>query len=155
VSGGKSQNTAWVESVDYNRRGGVMRRNYKFMVLLFFMVAMLGILLCYGQTSKALPTISATEAEYHIGEVVTVCDIVASTRYASSMRGQPTFLNLSKPYPNRILTAVIWGRDRDKFGEPEEKFRDKHICVTGKIRRHHRGPEIVVTDPAQITIKEK
>jgi len=131
-----------------------MRKGFKILLLLLLLAGALGVLLCYGQTSKTQATISAAEAKDHIGEVATVCDIVASTRYASSTRGRPTFLNLGKPYPNQIFTVVIWGRDREKFGEPEEKYRDKHICVTGKIILYRGTAEIQVTDPEQIQIKE-
>jgi hypothetical protein len=44
--------------------------------------------------------LTAAEAKDHVGETATVCGSVVSTRYASSTKGQPTFLNLDKPYPN-------------------------------------------------------
>jgi hypothetical protein len=50
---------------------------------------------------------SAAEAKDHFGESATVCGEVASTRYVASSKGQPTFLNLDKPYPNQIFTVVI------------------------------------------------
>ena len=59
--------------------------------------------------------ITASEAIHHVGETATVCGKVASTRYARRSTGKPTFLNLDKPYPDQILTAVIWGKDRNKF----------------------------------------
>jgi hypothetical protein len=43
---------------------------------------------------------SATEAKDYVGEVATVRGEVASTHYAPSTKGQPTFLNLDNPYPN-------------------------------------------------------
>jgi hypothetical protein len=44
---------------------------------------------------------TAAEAHAHIGETAMVCGEVVSTRYASSTKGHPTFLNLDKPYPAR------------------------------------------------------
>jgi hypothetical protein len=79
-------------------------------------------------STLAQSPITATEAKGHVGENATVCGQVASTRYASSSRGAPTFLNLDKPYPNQVFTIVIWGSDRAKFGHPEESYRDKRIC---------------------------
>src|SRR6266849_1029878 len=81
----------------------------------------------------ALPTfaqkkLSASEAKEHFGETATVCGEVVSTRYADSTKGQPTFLNLDKPYPNQIFTVDIWGINRSKFGSPEI---DKNRC--GKV----------------------
>jgi hypothetical protein len=98
--------------------------------------------------------LSAPEAKDHIGEQATVCGKVASTRYAASTRGKPTFLNLDKPYPNQIFTALIWGENREKFGTPEEKYRDRQICVTGKITEYRGAPEIVVSDPQSIELQK-
>src|SRR6266849_9069303 len=102
----------------------------------------------------ALPTfaqkkLSASEAKEHFGETATVCGEVVSTRYADSTKGQPTFLNLDKPYPNQIFTIVIWGSNRSKFGKPEVEYNEKRICVTGKIAEYRGVPEIVADDPHQ------
>jgi site-specific recombinase XerD len=45
--------------------------------------------------------LTAAEAKDHVGETATVCGSVVSTRYATGTKGQPTFLNLDKPYPNQ------------------------------------------------------
>jgi len=95
-------------------------------------------------------SISAVEAKNHVGEKATVCGEVASTRYAARSRGNPTFINLDKPYPNQVFTVLIWGNDRPKFGDPEEAYHDRHICVTGKISDYKGVPEIVAYDPSQI-----
>jgi DNA/RNA endonuclease YhcR with UshA esterase domain len=129
-------------------------RKYYGVFLLVLLIA-LGSLLGAGQKASAQITITPAQATSHVGEVVTVCGTVASTRYASSTRGKPTFLNLGKAYPNQIFTVMIWGEDREKFGEPEEKYRDKNICVTGLISIYRGVPEIVVKDPKDIRIIEK
>ena len=103
-----------------------------------------------GQTKK----LTTAEAKDHIGEQATVCGKVASTRYAATTRGKPTFLNLDKAYPSQVFTVLIWGDSREKFGTPEEKYRDKQICVTGKITEYRSGPEIVVSDPQNIEIEK-
>jgi hypothetical protein len=102
----------------------------------------------YTQTS-----ISAAEAKNHVGERTTVCGEVASTRYAERTRGNPTFINLDKPYPNQIFTVLIWGTDRPKFGDPEEIYRNKHICITGKISDYKGVPEVVAYEPPQIKVQ--
>jgi hypothetical protein len=101
--------------------------------------------------AKKLP---ALEAKDHIGEQATVCGNVASTRYAATTRGKPTFLNLDKPYPSQVFTVLIWGESREKFGTPEEKYREKQICVTGKITEYRGAPEIVVSDPLNIELQK-
>jgi DNA/RNA endonuclease YhcR with UshA esterase domain len=96
--------------------------------------------------------LTAGEAKEHFGETATVCGQVVSTRYADSTKGQPTFLNLDKPYPNQVFTIVIWGDHRSKFGKPEDGFKGKRICVSGKITAYAGLPEIVVEDPKQVRI---
>jgi DNA/RNA endonuclease YhcR with UshA esterase domain len=90
------------------------------------------------------------DAAKHVGENATVCGTVASAHYAPRTRSQPTFLNLDKPYPNQIFTAVIFGSDRAKFGEPETTLQGKRICVTGTIRLYRGKPEIILNDPKQL-----
>jgi hypothetical protein len=97
--------------------------------------------------------LTAVEAKEHIGETATVCGDVVTTRYASSSKGQPTFLNFDKPYPNQIFTVVIWGSIRSKFKTPEEDYKDKKICVTGKITAYDGLPEIIADNPKQIRIE--
>lgn len=93
---------------------------------------------------------TAAEAKAHVGEVAIVCGKVVNTRFADNLRGTPTFLNFEKPYPGQLFTVVIWVRYREKFGKPEEKYKDKEICVKGKIEEHRGTPQIEARDPAQI-----
>lgn len=102
---------------------------------------------------QAQRKLTASEAKEHYGENATVCGEVVSTRYAESSRSQPTFLNLDKPYPNQIFTVVIWGSNRSKFGKPEDNFKGKKICATGKITEYRGAPEIIADDPKQIQIE--
>jgi len=94
--------------------------------------------------------LTAAEAKDHVGERATVCGQVVSTRYADRSKGQPTFLNLDKPYPNEIFTILIWGGDRSKFGQPETKYAHQKVCVTGVIKSYRELPEIEATEPEQI-----
>ncbi len=107
---------------------------------------------CAPLSARAASThpLTAEQARDHAGQTATVCGNVASTRYAASSRGRPTFLNLDKPYPNQIFTIVIWGENRSKFGTPETAYEDKGICVTGKITEYRGIPEIVARSPKQI-----
>ena len=91
-------------------------------------------------------TISAKDASSHIGERATVCGVVASTHRARSA----TFLNLDKPYPNHIFTAVIFADDRGAFGSPEVTLSGKRICVRGKIKKYKGHAEIILKNPSQI-----
>ena len=103
-----------------------------------------------ASVSLAEQKLSPADAKHHVGEHATVCGPVASARYAQRSKGQPTFLNLDKPYPNQIFTIVIWGEHRTKFGTPEEKYRGKQICVSGDVREYRGTPEMIASDPEQI-----
>jgi len=111
-------------------------------------------LLFIPSLSQSQTKINALEAAKHIGDQATVCGNVASTRYASSTRGEPTFLNLEKPYPKQVFTVVIWGRNRAKFGTPEAEYRNKRICVTGTIEDYRGVPQVEARQPSQITIEK-
>jgi hypothetical protein len=112
------------------------------------------LLAAFGINAQQLKKLTAVEAKDHIGEQATVCGKVASTRYAATTRGKPTFLNLDKPYPNQIFTILIWGENRDKFGTPEEKYRDKQVCASGKITEYRGAPEIIASDPQSIEVQK-
>jgi endonuclease G len=99
--------------------------------------------------------ISASDAKDHVGELATVCGDVASTHYAPSTKGQPTFLNLDKTYPNPIFTILIWGSNRGKFGAPENEYKGKRVCVTGKITEYRGAPEVIASDPGQIKLDSR
>jgi hypothetical protein len=117
---------------------------------LLCLLAVLVLALLIVQPVLAQKKLTAAEAKDHIGETATVCGNVVSTRYAASTKGQPTFLNLDKAYPNQIFTVVIWGSNRSKFGRPEVEYNEKRICATGKITMYRGVPEIIADAPAQI-----
>jgi hypothetical protein len=99
-------------------------------------------------------SITAAEAANHIGERRAVCGVVASAHFANHSRGQPTFMNLDRPYPNQIFTVIIWGSDRDKFSNaPETYYQGKAVCVTGTIKGYRGKPEIIVKNPDQIRLQ--
>ena len=98
-----------------------------------------------------IPVINAAQAAAHAGKQAKVCGTVVDARHAIKTKGQPTYLNMDKPYPHPTFTAVIWGKDRSHFGMPPNiLYRGRTICVTGKISIDHGTPEIVVESPAQI-----
>jgi len=101
-----------------------------------------------------VPTLTASEAKSHVGSTATVCGKVITPKYATSTKGQPTFLNFDKAYPNQEFTVVIWGSDRAKFGTPEVTYNGKTICATGKIQEYRDGVEIVASDPKQISLRQ-
>ncbi len=111
------------------------------------------LIVCFQTVAtEAQQRINPSDAQQYVGKRATVCGRVASAFYAARSRGRPTFLNLDRPYPNATFTAVIWGEKRSKFSEPPERgYQGKRICVTGTITTYRSLPEIVVSDPSQIT----
>jgi micrococcal nuclease len=122
--------------------------------LTLFILCLTATAIAAGQTSQG-KKLTAAEAKDHIGDRATVCGMVASTHYAASSRGRPTFLTLDAAFPKQVFTILIWGSDRPKFGDPEAKYRDKQICVTGLIKDYRGVPEIVASDPEQIKEEPK
>jgi len=116
--------------------------------LVFFCLAASS--LAHPQTSR----ITAADAKNHVGERATVCGNVVSTHYAARSKGNPTFLNLDEPYPKQVFTILIWGTDRPKFGDPETKYGNKKVCVTGLIQDYKGVPEVVASQPGQIEIQK-
>lgn len=115
-------------------------------------IASLLLLSLLSTLSFAAASISASEAKNHAGENATVCGQVASTHYAATSKGQPTFLNIDQPYPNQIFTILIWGSDRAKFGAPEATYRGKRVCVTGLVEMYKNAPEVTAHRPNQISL---
>jgi len=101
--------------------------------------------------STSAAPLSPENAAGHIGETATVCGVVASPKYEADAQSQPTLLDLGKPSPNATFTAVVYGENRAKFGTPETSLRGKRICVTRKISDYEGKPEIVLTDPSQLS----
>ena len=123
--------------------------------MLVCLIVALALVLLIIQPALAQKKLMAAEAKDHMGETATVCGNVVSTRYAASTEGQPTFLYLDQTYPNKIFTVVIWGSKRSKFGKfatPEVEYRERQICVTGKITKYGSVPEITADSPLQIAV---
>ena len=113
------------------------------------------VLICFTASPLFAQThLTAAEAKNHIGERATVCGNVVSTHYAARSKGNPTFLNLDESYPRQVFTILIWGIDRPKFGDPEAKYGNKRVCVTGLIKDYRGVPEVVASQPGQIEIQK-
>ena len=98
--------------------------------------------------------ISASEAASHVGESARVCGLVVSASYATGTRGQPTFLNLDRAYPNHVFTALIWGNKRAAFPYAPEALRGQSICVKGTIELYKGRAEIIVSKPSEIEVQK-
>ena len=96
--------------------------------------------------------IKSADAAASAGKRDTVCGEVSGASYQPRSKGQPTFINFDRPFPNHTFVAVIWTEDRAKFNPaPELQFgTGKNVCVTGAIEMYQGKPQIVVRNADQI-----
>ena len=88
----------------------------------------------------------------NLGNHVTICDSIVDT-YISKRSNKVTYLDFGYSYPNAKLTAVIFEKDVIKFDEnPAIFYKDKKVCIEGKLKDYKGKPEIIVNDPKQISI---
>jgi DNA/RNA endonuclease YhcR with UshA esterase domain len=117
-------------------------------ILVIFAITMFGVAAAnQGSGGKKL---TPAEAKDHIGEQATVCGKVVNTHYASSTRGQSTFLNLDAAHPNQVFSIVIRMSARSNFVDPGKRYSGKQVCITGLIRSYRGAAGIVVSSPEQI-----
>jgi hypothetical protein len=94
-----------------------------------------------------------SKAKSLIGRYATIKGPVVGTRYASSSNGSPTFLNVGVDYPNaRRFTIVIWGRNRSRFGRPEQRYQGRTLCIRGYVESYQGVPEIEARTPSQVVV---
>ncbi len=135
-----------------------LRKFAKKAIPVIAVILLLGLILSrvYQPDSTVTPevSISAVDAEEHIGETAEVCGVVASASYAQHIGGEPTFINFKEDHPNQVFTVVIWGSNRLAWDQPPEQlYQGREICVTGRIELHEDVPQIEVQSPDQIRIQ--
>jgi micrococcal nuclease len=112
------------------------------------------IALLLSTAALAQKEIKIEELSQHIGDSVTVCTKIYGGIYLDHSKGAPTFLNAGDSYPNAPLTIVIWEDARKQFKEqPEVFYKDKEVCVTGKVILYKEKPEIVIYEEKQLVVK--
>ncbi len=117
-------------------------------------VALFGIFSACGNDDVRTGAVLWQDAANYVGEVETVCGPVAETHQETGPRGQPTFINVGRsfPEPDRF-TVVIWEEHRANFDEaPDRAYDGETICVTGEIELYEGVPQIEVQRPAQIEL---
>lgn len=152
-----------------------MKKGISILLLLILLVSLLAVIGCGGTkeatNSGTVPSESATQplppaptppqqpqgipwdqAPSHIGETTTVYGPIVGTRWASSSKGQPTFLDIGNAYPNpNRFTVLIWVENRGNFPSPPESYYSgKTISVTGLITEYQGVPQMEVASPSQI-----
>jgi hypothetical protein len=107
--------------------------------------------LIFAQISFGQKSISIDSVKNYLGEKVSVCSKV----YGIKSTDKVTFINLGAAYPNSPLTIVIFAKDLVNFKEtPSSLYTDKNICVTGTLKDYNGKPEIIISKPDEIAIKQ-
>jgi hypothetical protein len=101
--------------------------------------------------AKDLPEYTPAEAAKHSGERAMVIGKIEDVHRA---QGGSIFLNMGGRHPNENFTAFIPSKYADKFSDAE-KYDGAVVSVSGKIDMHEGKPQIIVSEPSQITQKEK
>jgi hypothetical protein len=90
----------------------------------------------------------------HVGDSVKVCTKIYGGIYLERSKGTPTLLNAGAAYPESPLTLVIRADARAQFKNPPEIFyKDKQVCIAGKVELYKEKPQIVVYAESQIVVQ--
>ena len=109
----------------------------------------------FSITAFCQTEIKLEEIGKRIGESVKVCTKIYGGIYLERSKGTPTFLNAGGSYPNNPLTLVIWSDVRKEFADkPEEFFKDKMVCIFGKVELFKDKPQIVIQSKSQIILQQ-
>jgi micrococcal nuclease len=104
--------------------------------------------------ARAQKEISIDSLNRHVGDSVTVCTKIYSGIFLDRSKDSITILNAGDRYPHAPLTIIIPIYARHQFKEsPELFYKDKEVCISGKIILYKGKPEIVVYAEKQIVMK--
>ena len=94
--------------------------------------------------------IEAKDAINYVGKKVTVCSRIYGIRSTDKM----TQINVDAPFPNSPLTIIIFSSSYGKFPQQlTEYYKDKNICVKGKVELYKGKPQIIIDDPRDLILK--
>jgi endonuclease YncB( thermonuclease family) len=99
-------------------------------------------------TGGTVTVIPWEEAQRHQGEEIVVEGTIVRTHRGEKV----TYLNFHRNW-KRYLTLVIHVKDLPLFPtDPGKAYRGKKVRVRGEVKLYKNRPEMVVRDPANITI---
>lgn len=97
-------------------------------------------------SSFAQSHVPPDSAQYYEGSLATICGKVLGVYTAKAGMIK---LEFGKPYPDESFVAIIFADDTSKF-ESSDYYKDKYLCVTGRIKLFKGRPEIILKDPNQL-----
>ena len=109
------------------------------------------IAILFSFASVAQTEIKLEDIGKHVGDSVKVCGKIFGGIFLDRSKDTPTFLNVGGLYPNNPLTIVIWADLRKQFEQkPEEFYKDRNVCIFGKISLFRDKPQIVLYSKTQL-----
>ena len=94
--------------------------------------------------------VEAKEAVNYVSKSITVCSRIYGIRSTEKI----TQINIEAPFPNSPFTIIIFAYSYNKFPQPiAEYYKDKNICVKGKVELYKDKPQIIIDNPEDIIIK--
>lgn len=100
--------------------------------------------------------ISAEMAKDFIGKHKTIKGKIVRITFKDNLNGNPTYIDIDKPFPYTSFNAVIWERDLNFFTPAfKEKLINQDVYISGKIKKYKGKPQITITSKDQIRICKK
>lgn len=100
-------------------------------------------------TSQYKNGIAVIDAIQNIGKKVTICSTVYGIKSAEKI----TQMNIGGKFPNSPLTIIIFASSYGNFPTPPaETYKDKNVCVTGRLEEYKGKAQIVVDSASDLII---
>src|ERR1700761_5600971 len=110
----------------------------------------IGLIAMAATTAKCTAeTYTYAEVGKHVGTTGTVCGNVADStvsKYGVGGRGKPISFQMDKPEPDTPFFFVAWAAKDADIETFRGTYKDKKVCVTGKIGNFNGIPYILTTD---------
>lgn len=117
-------------------------------LVIILALAMVALKLSAADTNRPVPLkIGAVEASKYYDQLMIVTGKVAQV----TVRPNIVFLNLDRPHPDSPFTCIIFPTATNQFGNIKA-LNGKSVEVTGKVKKFHDQPEIVLDSSNQLKV---
>ena len=97
---------------------------------------------------------NTTQAKYHVGNSVTVCGTVVSTRRTA--KANAIYLNMDRVHPHQDFYVTVWDSNGPNFHyDPETELVNKKVCVTGKVTLYDDIPRMSINNENELMFWEE
>lgn len=99
--------------------------------------------------------IKMEEINKHVGDSVKICTKIYGGIYLDRSKEALTLINAGGNYPNSPLTLVISPELRKEYETaPEVMYKDKQVCIIGKVELFKEKPQIKILSKSQIILMQ-